>query len=492
MDFTTVIGFLLLYFIRPQEWIDLIYDWPIVKYLMILAILAMLYAHRGFRFKDYFKTPHDWFMITYVAWVIYTAKNFSMVFSEVRNLYLFYVVIVQAVNTRERLGKFAAWWAWLTFTVAALAVASEFGVDPTGAYDITHGLFMKGRLVLNTTIFNNPNALAHGTFACIPMLYYLYIWRRPVFLQEVIAIILSIPAYAIYLTQSRGGYMASLASTFISLLFGRPKILQLLFFSAMLIIIPPLMKSIRHMERPDDRGMEAGVQGRRMAFRFGLSVIRTSHFRGLGFRQFTNYSPWKIEIRSGKPYKISRIAPHSAINCIGAEQGRVGLYLWLGIWYCCLRTLLMSRCNDEANERYRRFLLATVVAFLFSAWFIDIAYRGTFFIITGAVAAFHRIVRLQLLAPESASLADRIQQSAHLPSPVTPHPNVQGPSVWVHPQPSSEMKTYHQQSATFSTFSIPSLFAKKIWNRFGIMDIGLVAIMTYVSIRIWEYLSNHM
>ena len=484
MDFQTVIGFLLLYFIRPQEWIDLIYDWPIVKYLMILALTSMLYAHRGFHIKDYFKTPHDWIMVLYVVWVIYASKNMLATFTEMRNLFLFYVVIVQALNNRERLRKFLTTWAWLTFTVAALAVASEFGFDPTGAYDITHGLSMKGRLVLNTSIFNNPNALAHGVFGCIPMLYYLYIWRRPIFLQEAMALILSLPTYAVYLTQSRGGYMASLASITMSLLFGRPKILQLIFFVAILIVVPPMIKSIRHMQRPDDTGMEAGVQGRRMAFKFGLGIVRQNRLKGLGYRQFANYSPWKIEVRGNKRYKTARIAPHSAVNCIGAEQGRLGLYLWFGVFYCSLRTLLMSRCQDETDERFRRLLLAATVAFLCSVWFIDIAYRGTFFIIAGAVAAFHRIVRIKLYdeTPDSGVAASAANAAPYQAN--TQHtPGFQSTEL-----PGTPPSVAPQTDAVASS----NLFFKKTWNRFGIIDVALLAAMTYVGFRIWEYLSHNI
>lgn len=445
MDFVSIIVFIFLYFIRPQEWMRIIYDQPIVKYVMIVALLSMLYKHKGIRFSDVFKTPHDWVMLLYVLWVIFSAPTLNPAFSDLINLSVFYLVIVQALHNRERLKFFVVCWAWLTFAVAALALASEFGFDPMGSYDLTHGEHMKGRLCLNNFNYSNPNALGHGIIPVIPMLYFLYIWHRPVFITEPLALSFIVPVWATYLTQSRGAFVAGVSSFGISQLFGRPRIVQVLLFIVIIGIGPPVVKSLRNYQRPDDEGTEASVKGRKSAFQFGFSEFNKSRLNGLGYRLFTEYSPWKIMIRKGKVIKTQRISSHSAYVAIGTEQGVVGLYLWLFVFYCSLKTLIVTKCNNEQDERIKRCLFSAVVAFLVSSWFIDIPYSALFFIIAAACASFHRVVTLDVEKNETPDLKN-------------------GKKTGV----------------------------GKIWNKIGFADVALVVLFLLVVTRVWQYLANNM
>ncbi len=52
---------------------------------------------------------------------------------------------------------------------------------------------MKGRLILNLSIFNNPNGLGHSVVPAIPMLYYYLIYRRPILLRVLGFALMAIP-----------------------------------------------------------------------------------------------------------------------------------------------------------------------------------------------------------------------------------------------------------------------------------------------------------
>ncbi|MBI3987308.1 MAG: O-antigen ligase family protein [Lentisphaerae bacterium] len=497
MDFATVIGFIFLYFIRPQEWIGFLESKPVVFYWMLLAIAAMLVHHRGLRFRDLLKTPHDWMIILFFIWVVSTAVNTMTAFRDLRNLTLFYIVIVQALYNRKRLIKFLHWWTLLLFTLTFLGVASEFGFDPTHAYDITHSLSMKGRLCLGMSLYNNPNSLAHSVLPCIMMFYFLYLWRRPPFVKEVLGLLMTFPFWCIYLTQSRGGYMAASLTVGISMLFGRHWILQVLIFGLLLGIGPPVIKSFRGLQRADDKGLETGVQGRKMAFRFGLHTLREKPFKGLGYRQFRNYSPWKIEVRHvGKKIvkiRMSRIAPHSAYVAIGAEQGRLGLFLWLGIFYCSLRTLLLSKCADENDERIRRLLLSATLAYLISSWFTDFEYQAAFFILHGAVAAFHRIVRIERTSEPAWFLnPPAVVPGAMAGRPTPPSEPSRTPAPPPAPGPDTLMTGWKPVSPCAPAPGPGAPRLLKVWNRIGWLDIVLMLAFTGLVIRLWQYLSINM
>src|SRR5439155_20065999 len=142
-----------------------------VQLTMILALLSLITREKSVSLADLFKTPHDWMMFLFFAWVIVASPSPFDTFKSVSNLMLFYVVIIQALTTEERLSNYLFWWTIMITFIAALAVASEFGIDPLYSYDLTHGR-MLDRLSLNLSIFNNPNALGHSMVPAIPMIYY--------------------------------------------------------------------------------------------------------------------------------------------------------------------------------------------------------------------------------------------------------------------------------------------------------------------------------
>ena len=170
MDFVSVILFLVIYYIRPHEWIHPLAILQPVKLVMAFALVAMFTRRGGVTLRDMFRTPHDWMMLFYFLWIVGSSGS---VFETVKNsysLYIFYLVAVQAFTSTERIQRFLNWWAIMILIVAGMAVMSEYGFDLTGSYDITHNI-MKDRLVLNTSIFDNPNALGHSITPVVMMLY---------------------------------------------------------------------------------------------------------------------------------------------------------------------------------------------------------------------------------------------------------------------------------------------------------------------------------
>ena len=203
MDFTSVILFLVLYYVRPQEWIGGLGGARPVLLVMIFAIGCMFFRDRELSARDFLRTPHDWVMLGFFLWLIFVSPPWIGTLQEVKNRLMFYVVTLQALSTLDRLERFLRWWVVMLFLVVALALAGEYGFDPTGAYDLTHGR-MEGRLVLNMSTVNNPNALGHSVVPLLPMVYYLLIWHRPVFVKEAGLVLMGCSLWCMYLTQSKG------------------------------------------------------------------------------------------------------------------------------------------------------------------------------------------------------------------------------------------------------------------------------------------------
>ncbi|MGZ4987601.1 MAG: hypothetical protein ACXWBP_06145, partial [Limisphaerales bacterium] len=205
MDFAAIALFLVLYHLRVQEWVSVVRSIRLVAFSMAFAIVATLMRERGFKLRDLVKTPHDWFMVAFLIWTVATGPNWT--WGQVYPVFLYYAMTVQALCRLDRLQWFLTLWAVMLIVTAGLAVASLYGFDPTSSFDVTNGV-MKGRLILNTSIFNNPNALGHSIVPVVVMLFYLCFWKRPVAVKILLFPLLLLPLYCIYLTQSKGAYLA--------------------------------------------------------------------------------------------------------------------------------------------------------------------------------------------------------------------------------------------------------------------------------------------
>ena len=231
MDLITVILFLILYYIRPQEWTGAFATIHFVQIVMLTAVVTLFTRERGLRLSDLFRTPHDWMVLGFWLWLVLSAPSPYATFKENANLLIFYIVIVQTLYTVPRMIKFIGWWTYLIVVVAGLALLSLAGFDPLGSHQLTQD-YMKGRLSLNLSIFNNPNALGHSVVPSIPMIYYYFIYKRGIPLRMLGVALMVIPFYCIYLTESKGAFLSAGVTTLATAMFGRPKAVQVIIVAA--------------------------------------------------------------------------------------------------------------------------------------------------------------------------------------------------------------------------------------------------------------------
>ena len=179
-DFGAIVTFLVLVYIRPQEWVSGFESLRPVRLAMIWALLAMVarVRPRAIEWRDLLRTPHDYVMWLFFLWVAFATPPMWGTFNANRALLVFYLATVNILTDYRRIETFLWWWIAMILVVSALGVGVEYGFDPTHAKDIMD-YQMKGRLVLGMSIFNNPNALGHAIAPLAPMLYYIMVWRRP-------------------------------------------------------------------------------------------------------------------------------------------------------------------------------------------------------------------------------------------------------------------------------------------------------------------------
>lgn len=482
MDFAALILFLTFYYIRPHEWIMVIQPLRPVTLVMIFAIFAVMSRPGGFSRKELLRTPHDWLVVIYCLWMVFTASDMLGTFHSVYPLYLCYAVAVQALYSIERIRRFLFWWAMMIFALTAFAVSSEYGFDPTGAYDITHGS-MKDRLVINTSLFNNPNALGHTCVPVVLMLYFLLVWKRPIFARIGSIPLFALPLYCIYLTVSKGSFISGFASIVTSLTFRRHKVTQIIIVVLAITMGWGAVKMLPRMKEIERTKTDGAIQGRVAAWRFGLQKVEST-ITGIGKDNFVQDMMDSTGIRK---------SAHSSYVQIGTELGRVGLFLFLFILYCCLRTLFTSQPRNVNEERVQRILFSMIISFMVSSWMVDFAYRTNLFLLFASIAAYHRL----LLKQEDKSQSEDVTVQESLSA--IPSLTIGG----LGPQPAMAVPTNIAQRITQTTISVPVGDQSEdnapdddekppeapglTWNRIGWFDVVCGIVMTLAAIRVWRY-----
>ena len=497
MDLFSIIFYLGIYYVRPHDWIHLFKMLPIIKVTFLMLILTVYHKNQGQLWKQMLRTPHDWLMFFYMLWIIFTSGQPYTTFKLIYSLFAIYFLTVVTLNTTKKIQTLLNWWTVWIVVLAAFAVASKFGFDPTGSYDLTMGL-MKGRLAFNTSIFNNANALGHSIVPAIVMLYFIAFWQRPVFIRITTGALMAIPLYCVYATESKGAFLTGATILLVAVTFRRPIIIQILIFVFSLTVGVAAVQLLPRMQELESAKSNEAIQGRVAAFHFGMDSMK-SKVAGVGWGRF-EISLYK-ELRFWK-------APHSSYVRVGGEMGWIGLAMFLGLMYCCCRTLLFARTDNDDEERIRRTLFVILVSFAVSSWMVGWNDRVIFFLMVAATGAFHRCLIEKRIGQSVAETSGNQFASISSPQPsALPAVTIAPPLTLPTPPPIGNVATPnneilvttahsndqdHKKTMSESAEELFSFLAGIKWNRLGIVDIVLIALITQATVYFWQYIMTKM
>ena len=479
MDFFAIVLFLSLYYIRPYEWLPLFGSLQLVRVSMVVAIVALLFGDRPIGWRGLFRTPSDWLMLAYFLWIIYASPEKMRAYLFIYNIFTFYWVVVLTLRSTSRILVFLNWWSVFVLFVAALALLSEVGFDPTDTYDITHGR-MKDRLILNLGTYNNPNALGHSIVPGVIMLYFIGIWKRPIFTRITTPLLMALPITCIYLTQSKGAFLSAAITLVCAVSFKRPKAIQI----GIVIICATLgvvaIKSLPRMQELSSSKTDEAIQGRVAAFRFGYNIVQ-HQFCGVGYANFT------AKFLEKNHYAKSA---HSSYVNIGGELGKTGLCLYLALLYYCFRVLLAAKTTTDEEERVRRILYVLLISYCVSSWMIDWHNRATYWLMIAAVAAFHRLMLDKNRAAVAAEITEENHEVAPLPALAYATPGAAPVGVLQQiAVPASQPTSFF---AEVQTTNLPAAKLGIRWNRPKWYDWILMYAVLRGVIYIWHYMMLNM
>lgn len=238
------------------------------------------------------------------------------------------------------------------------AVMTPAGGDPddpddTGEHAVTR--------VRGTGIFGDPNDLAMALVLVFPFLYTVVLDGEAAAWKRLGAILmLAVLAYAVYLTQSRGGFLglAALTAAFAYRRFGR----VVAVVGAVVLLVAVVATSGRGREISSS---EASAQGRIQAWSAGFDMLRAKPVLGVGTGEFIRYH--------------HRVAHNSFVH-VFAEEGLVGLFFFVGMFYWffmtngTLRDIEGAAASPLARDLWASAIGVTVCACFLSRQYIPVLY----------------------------------------------------------------------------------------------------------------------
>ncbi len=397
MDYVFICVSVLLWLIRPQDWISVISGMGLMTYAMFGSIVGLWLREGGVKLRQFFLSPADAFMAAYLVWIVWVTGDYLNTAKALVPYAGFYFVTALALRDVRKMEWFFNCWAIGYGVVGLLAVSTLWGAEiVAGSQRITDSF--GGRLCLNTWIFNNPNALGHGMASALTFLYLWLVWRRGALLKLLGLCCLCLILTVLYETQSKGGYLAAAGAAFCMFLYGKRRAVQLFSIAAMATVG---LGALRLLPRMDSlTASEEGILGRFAIWQMAYATMEET-VTGQGWRKF---EAWIMTPDSG----LIRKATHGSYVNVGADLGYGGLLIFIGLLYASLRTTIQVRLHEDdlRTERIRRALMALMGAYAISAWIVDRAYHMDIFMLAGAAAAFHRMLTVKKEKPDESAIAD--------------------------------------------------------------------------------------
>ena len=466
MEFRTALLFLFLYYIRPQDWIPSITGFNIIRPMIIIWLVSLISARTRPAISGVLRTPHDWAMLAYYVYVVWNSPDQNATLKGFLPYVVFYAFTIRSLTTWERVLGYLKFWNLMLIGVAALAVASLYGVDIVGAKDMTDKFL--GRLCIGTWLHDNPNALAHSVIVILPLSFVLYFWNNGIIGRAVLFPACAVLAcYCVYETESKGAFLVGGILFVMIFVVGRPKFVQILVLAMAATMGVSALSFLPRMEKMGDLRSDHGVQGRLMVWEMARNVTEKKS-SGEGWKQFQGSIVWLGQIENK--------ATHSSYVKVSADLGVYGLFFYLLPMWLALRSLLTSTrlARDEPDkERCRRAAMLLIIAYMISGWMINREYHIEYFLIVAVAAAIHRLHLAEEQEVVMAAQKAALKQESGEP-------------------PEGEEEEHLPVSAATPAYLALYETGQRLWNRITVVDVGLAAAMTWAVLFTWDYVLENL
>jgi len=379
LAFAALLAYLVFVFIRPQEFYGPMLGLPLVKYSLILAALFMFTQK-----KREFDASQNVLLFALLPLVIlsglfngWLGGGIAAAETVLTTMILPFLIIQNVVNTlrKQQAVLLLLILAGLIMVSDGIAQkASEEGIGWSGAQ------LSQGTRITYLGIFNDPNDL--GMFFVMLLPCVMYFFRHSIaLLKPLFLIALSYLMYGIYLTNSRGALLGTMAllGFWFYLRYGLKK--------SMLLALPALPVALIVMGKfREIDAEEASAAGRLDAWYEGFQMLFWKPVFGVGFGNFTDHH---------------YLTAHNSFVLVFSELGLAGYFLWIGflvisgmmllrVWHPDVRQSISAKVVPGEQEIARVFTFS-MIGYLVTCFFLSRAYTPMLYVFCAMfVATFYR------------------------------------------------------------------------------------------------------
>jgi putative inorganic carbon (hco3(-)) transporter len=391
--FFYLLAYLVVVFVRPQEYVPALVGTPVIPVLLGLVAVFWMVAQR----KNFEATHHK--LIPAFAVVVFISVALTgwisgaamAVVDFLPTMLLFYLVAtsVDSIQRFKQIGFVLTAVSCLMALHGADQAANEEGIGWTGAKTSDGRITYLGFL-------NDPNDLAMAFVMSLPFALHLANSTRTLAVRLAGHGAAALIAYGVYLCNSRGSLLALGAMLFAYsvLRFGWWRSLVV----APILAVPlVLLAPSRAGEMSAD---EQSAAGRVDAWYEGFQMLRDHPLFGVGKGYFTEYN---------------ELTAHNSFVLAFSETGLIGYFVWLSLIVLSammLRQILRAEGPplpldgspaladpESEQEQWRvwqaiaRTLMYSFVGTLVAAFFLSRTYTATLYLGIALIVAAHQVMR---------------------------------------------------------------------------------------------------
>ena len=382
--YAALLLFSLIYFCRPEDWFPGLSHVPLAKIAGVLAIFAMAFSLRQVRNR----MPRETYFLMFLIAQLFVASLMSPVWRggafqltlNFAKVLIVVFVIAATVNTFRRL--------------RALVLIQAISVSAIAAVSIYKSHLILGRLEGTLgAYYTDPNDMALVIIISLPLSLALMFLARNRVLRVVWSISIATMTYAIFLTGSRGGFIALVVVAAICLwefaIKGRRRYLLML---APLAVVGLLYSSggmlVARLKgtfnvNDDTAAAYDSAQSRQELLWRSIEITLEHPLFGVGPGNFNQVSgQWHTT--------------HNSLTLMSSEGGIPALILYVAILWCGFENLRIARELARVRPELRLLagaLLASLAGYAVGSLFLSMAYLYFPYILVAYTTALFAIAR---------------------------------------------------------------------------------------------------
>ncbi len=381
MAFIALLLYIICIYLRPAEWIPFFYGMQLLDILSILAFIFWVLNKARTKQPLLVKAPQNILMLGFfvsllLSHIVHTYFGGMMLaFTDFSKTLIMFLLFVNIIDSERKFKITVYLLIFLTFLLALQGI-SQFrnGYGWAGQplrMDRESGI---GRITW-ISIFNDPNDLGLALVIAAAILIAVFFGRSNPLIKFFIIPILGYILYALYLTNSRGAWLALMVTGFFYFVKkSRRFLLGAIIGIAFIFLVfafGPSRLSLLTLE-------EESAFNRVDAWYYGIGLTKSSPIFGVGYRMFSEDYP---------------LTAHNTFVLALSEAGILGLFFWMGLLYSSFKGLSLVQKNNERLKNYAYGLQASLVGFSATAFFLSRLYITIPYLLFALSAAIFNVTK---------------------------------------------------------------------------------------------------